>query len=601
MMMAPTSDAKMGSGALLPLPDKTRGKPPRRFRKRMGALAGTLLLFLAVCFAFLQQRIRWMVFSPGAVSSDAAQGSNPSAFPYEQFVDDDGCYLHGVGKGDITGPVVEVHLMGYASSEQIGTGLRQRLYSRAFIVGSLENPNDRIIYVVSDVHSGDTAVRYGILSGLQQLGPEYSVYGHDSLAFTGTHSHSGPGGWLNYLLPQLSTKGFDQQSYRAIVDGTLLAIQRAHESLEPGTLSVAKSKLSGVSINRSLFSYLANPEAERARYNISAEDDGSTDNEMTMLRFRRASDGKNTGILTWFPTHGTSMLGNNTLVSGDNKGVAANLFEKEMSGDDSAAEGFVAGFSQANMGDISPNVLGAYCEDGSGDMCHFRTSTCGNGLANQCQARGPFFREQDNGAASCFEIGRRQFEGALGIYQSTEDSFQKLRGPVKGVHLFYDMSNFELTLPDGREVKTCPAALGYSFPAGTSDGAGPYDFIQHLSNGSNTSPIWRVVPEILRRPGREQEICQHPKPILLNLGGFQVPYEWMPSVVDVQTLRIGPMVIIVSPSEATTMAGRRWKEAVSKRAGELWEDELKGQEPVVVLGGPGNTYAHYVTTEEEYQ
>lgn len=599
--MASAPYAKQAPDALVPPTDSARGRPRRRFKKRTGALLSSLLLALAVSFAFFQQRIRWAIFSPHAPQPDAIQASKPLSFPYERHSDENGRYLIGVGKGDITGPVVEVHLMGYASSEQIGSGLRQRLYSRAFIVRSLEDPSDSIIYIVSDIHSGDTAVRYGILAGLQQLGPEYSMYGHDSLAFTGTHSHSGPGGWLNYLLPQLSTKGFDQQSYRAIVDGTLLAIQRAHGNLQPGSLSVAKAKLGGVSINRSLYSYFANPEAERSKYNASIEDDGSTDNEMTLLRFQRASDKKNIGLLTWFPTHGTSMLGNNTLISGDNKGVAADLVEKAMREDDSAAEGFVAGFSQANMGDISPNVLGAYCEDGSGDTCHFRTSTCSDGLANKCQSRGPFFREQDNGASSCFEIGKRQFEGALGIYHSAEDSFQKLTGPIKGIHRFYDMSGFEFILPDGRQAKTCPAALGYSFPAGTTDGAGPYDFIQHLSNGSNTSPVWRVVPKVLRRPSREQEDCQHPKPILLNLGGFQVPYEWMPSIIDTQTLRIGSMLIIVSPSEATTMAGRRWKEAVAKRALEMWEDELKGQDPVVVLGGPGNTYAHYVTTEEEYQ
>ncbi|RAL63285.1 hypothetical protein DID88_004361 [Monilinia fructigena] len=40
-------------------------------------------------------------------------------------------YLIGVGKADITGPVVELNFMGYASLPQVGTGLRQRIYSRA--------------------------------------------------------------------------------------------------------------------------------------------------------------------------------------------------------------------------------------------------------------------------------------------------------------------------------------------------------------------------------------------------------------------------------------------------------------------------------------
>lgn len=95
------------------------------------------------------------------------------------------------------------------------------------------------------------------------------------------------------------------------------------------------------------------------------------DKTMTMLRFQRAKDSKSIGV------QGTSMLGTNTMISGDNKGVAY-LFEESVKDDASAADGFVAGFSQANVGDTSPNVLGAYCEDGSGEKCDFEDSTCGD-------------------------------------------------------------------------------------------------------------------------------------------------------------------------------------------------------------------------------
>lgn len=45
------------------------------------------------------------------------------------------------------------------------------------------------------------------------------MYGQSNVAVTGTHAHSGPGAWLNYLLPQITSLGFDKQSYQAIVDG----------------------------------------------------------------------------------------------------------------------------------------------------------------------------------------------------------------------------------------------------------------------------------------------------------------------------------------------------------------------------------------------
>lgn len=141
-------------------------------------------------------------------------------------------YLIGVGKADITGPVVEINFAGYANLDQKGTGLRQRLFSRAFIVGDKSNPDDRFVYIVIDAQSGDTAVRYGVLDGVAALGGDYALYGQHNIALTGTHSHSGPGAWFNYLLPQVTSFGFDKQSYQAIVDGVVLSIKRAHENLQ---------------------------------------------------------------------------------------------------------------------------------------------------------------------------------------------------------------------------------------------------------------------------------------------------------------------------------------------------------------------------------
>lgn len=516
-------------------------------------------------------------------------------------------FLIGTGKADITGPVVEINLMGYADPKQIGTGLRQRLYSRAFIVGSVEHPNDRFVYLVLDTQSGDTAVRYGIINALKELGPAYAAYNHHNVAVTGTHSHSGPGGWLNYLLPQITSKGFDRQGYQAIVDGAVLSIRRAHESLQPGYLSVGTTRVLNANINRSLFAYLANPEEERARYNISSEDDGSVEKDLTLVKFQRASDAKNIGVLTWFPVHGTSVLGNNTLISGDNKGVAAYLFEKSVQGDDTAAEDFVAGFSQANVGDTSPNVLGAWCEDGSGQMCSFENSTCSDGRSQMCHARGPFFRVQDNGASSCFEIGKRQFEPARALYDRLNKNAAPIRGSlVKSFHTFHNMSGYTF-VSNGKVCRTCPAALGYSFAAGTSDGPGAFDFTQHDGNENTTSPVWRAVSYLLKDPTDEQRACHGPKPILMDVGEMSRPYQWTPNIVDVQVFRAGQLVIIVSPGEASTMAGRRWKEAVHSAAADMFRDEAQTPtssstpvDPVVVIGGPANSYTHYITTEEEY-
>ncbi len=482
--------------------------------------------------------------------------------------------------------------MGYADLAQVGTGLRQRLYSRAFIVGSTTKPADRFIYIVLDTATGDTAIRYAILKALAALGGDYKYYTKSNFALTGTHSHSGPGAWLNYLLPQITTKGFDKQSFQAIVSGTVLSIKRAHESLAPGNLSFGTTKVVGANINRSLYAYLANPEAERARYNNDASDDGSVEKALTLLKFKNTT-GQAIGVLTWFPTHGTSMLGNNTLVSGDNKGVAAYLFEQSM------GTSFVAGFSQANVGDTSPNVLGAWCDDGSNQQCSFEKSTCADGKSQACHGRGPFFTIKDNGASSCFEIGKRQSDAAKGLYNSWAGKSTDVSGAsVKSFHVSHDMSTYSFKLANGSTVKTCPAALGYSFASGTTDGPGAFDFTQGDSGAPDANPLWKVVSGILKAPSAIQKACHWPKPILLDVGEIHKPYDWTPNIVDIQVLRVGQFMIIVSPGEATTMHGRRWKEAVASKATELGLTE--GVTPKVVVGGPANTHSHYITTNEEY-
>jgi neutral ceramidase len=397
------------------------------------------------------------------------------------------------------------------------------------------------------------------------------------------------------LIVQTSTLGFNKQSYDAIVQGALLSITRAHKSLAPSEITVASTDIVNGNINRSPYAYLANPASERASY------EHDTDKSMILLKIDRLSDDKTTGILSFFAIHGTSVYNNNTLVNGDNKGVAAYLFERSARNDPQFSTDFVAGFSQSSVGDSSPNVLGAFCED-TGLPCRFSDSTC-NGDTKLCRGRGPYFQENDNGAKSCFEMGRRQFAAASNLYKEmalgeSQNAVQLAgQSSVSAFHVYQEMAGFQFTSPfNGSALSTCYAALGFSFAGGATDGPGYFDFTQNASGPATENPIWKLVSHIVHRPSPEQVQCQAPKKILLDVGMNTFPYAWEPSIVDFQTLRIGQLLVIVSPSEVTTMAGRRWKAAVSQEA----ERVLSISNPIVTLGSPANTYAHYVTTEEEY-
>lgn len=158
------------------------------------------------------------------------------------------------------------------------------------------------------------------------------------------------------------------------------------------------------------------------------------------------------------------------------------------------------------------------------------------------------------------------------------------------------MSYYQFPLENGTVVQSCPAALGYSFAAGTSDWPGAFDFTQGDSGNPSANPIWAIISSLLKAPSAAQKACQGAKPVLLDVGELDTPYAWSPNIVDIQLLRVGQFIIIISPSEATTMAGRRWRNAVKQAAASIITQGV----PTVVLGGPANTYAHYVATTEEY-
>lgn len=74
------------------------------------------------------------------------------------------------------------------------------------------------------------------------------------------------------------------------------------------------------------------------------------------------------GAVAWYPVHCTSINNTNSLISGDNKGVAAQFMEEwamQSSANSNGSVGgdFIAAFGQSNVGDTSPNILGAFCQD----------------------------------------------------------------------------------------------------------------------------------------------------------------------------------------------------------------------------------------------
>ena len=188
-------------------------------------------------------------------------------------------------------------------------------------------------------------------------------------------------------------------------------------------------------------------------------------------------------------------------------------------------------------------------------------------------------------------IATNQYEHAMNLMKG--EATGKIEGKVAYRHSFLDMRNRDVVLEDGSIGKTCPAALGYSFAAGTTDGPGMFDFTQ----GTNSSsPFWNVVSGFISKPTEEEKACQAPKPILLNTGDVSKPYDWDPKTVPISVFQVGQLFILNVPGELTTMAGRRMRSHITKVL-----TDAGVQDPVVTIAGLCNTYTHYITTYEEYQ
>ncbi|XP_078422053.1 neutral ceramidase isoform X2 [Cetorhinus maximus] len=488
-------------------------------------------------------------------------------------------YRIGAGRADCTGPIADLPLMGYANPEQTAAGLHNRLHSRAFIVADPNN-SKRVVFVSADIGMVSQKLR---LEVLKRLKSKYGdLYRQDNVVLSGTHTHSGPAGYFQYTLCLITSKGYIKPSINALINGIIKSIDIAHKNMKAGRIFINKGKVEGSNINRSPYSYLQNPEGERARYK------SNTDKELVLLKMVDL-DGHGIGTLSWFAVHPVSMNNSNHLVSSDNMGYASYLFEQEMNAGYLPGEGpFVSAFASSNLGDVSSNTLGPHCVN-TGETCNNPDSTCPVGGSSMCMSAGPG-RDMFESTAI---IGRHIYNKAKELSRTAT---REIKGPINFAHQWVNMTDvtvqFNSTHNRGH---TCKPALGYSFAAGTTDGVGAFNFTQGTVEGD---PFWDAIRDmLLGKPSNETQDCHYPKPILFNTGEMVKPLPWHPEIVDVQILTLGAFVITAVPGEFTTMSGRRLREAVKH------EIESTGslKDVDVVVSGLCNVYTHYITTYEEYQ
>merc|ERR1719259_1334720 len=204
-------------------------------------------------------------------------------------------------------------MMGYAKQGQNTAGIHIRLYSRAFIV---EDPatGTRVVFVSVDAGMMGQLVKKYTMEKLERMFP--GIYNEKNVVLSSTHTHSGPAGFMQYVLFNVPNLGFLHQTLDAMVEGIVESIRRAHEAVVPGDIFLSSAVVEEGNINRSPTSYDANPEKERAKYS------GNTDKEMVQLNFYNER-GDPLGVLNWFAVHPTSWTTPTTSSPGTTRGPPA--------------------------------------------------------------------------------------------------------------------------------------------------------------------------------------------------------------------------------------------------------------------------------------
>ncbi|WP_420100202.1 neutral/alkaline non-lysosomal ceramidase N-terminal domain-containing protein [Corynebacterium sp.] len=460
----------------------------------------------------------------------------------------------GRGIADATGEPLGAGMDGYAVQEQTTVGIRQRLYSRAFI---FDDGTRRFCHVTVDTPLMFQSV---FLEVLRRLRASYGdTYRTDNVVVSATHTHVGPGGRSGHAMVDLVSLGFRPATFEAQVAGIVRSVTRAHDDIAPAELTLVSAEIDDVGRNRSRHAFERNPAGDREA------NPGGVDRTSVTLHIAR--DGSPVGLINWYSVHATSFSHTIRHISGDNKGFAAYSCEVEAGVDhrNLGAAPFVAAFAQGTPGDVTPNH-GLVPESGPG----------GGGVDGQRR--------------SVEILGRRQAVGARRSGAGRRDLGS--RPGLEGRTCWTDMDGVTVDgrwTPDGRPGRTGPAVLGAAFAASSQEDGGGLDVDLGIDEGERGGSPWvrqlndlAPVPEDVRR-------IHAPKDMLLPMG-------YIDGMIQQRHLfgvwRIGGLVLVYLGFEPTVTSGLRIRRTVAGAMGVPADS--------VVVQGYSCGYGHYITTPEEY-
>jgi neutral ceramidase len=231
----------------------------------------------------------------------------------------------GVAEVDIT-PANGGTTFGYVRPDIAVEGVHTRLMGRALV---LDDGDTEVALLATDL--GVAFDKDSVVARVADLG-----FTHETILYTGTHTHSGPGNLEDWQLEQLAT-----------------AIRRAHASRVPVSAGWGVGRVLKANRNRSIEAHLANHEIEQFYGEGHPRDDpdGPGHPRDTTLRVLRVERADGTPLAAWlnFPVHLTTSTPAVDVWDADLAAPATERVRDAVGG-----PGFVALYSNGASGDLMP-------------------------------------------------------------------------------------------------------------------------------------------------------------------------------------------------------------------------------------------------------
>ena len=480
-------------------------------------------------------------------------------------------YLVGFGKSDMTSFIPGIGMMGYGQFHNTVKEVATPLLARSVFIKDADS--NLFLWIHLEQAFITTAIKQEVVSRLGELHPDWELTERNIL-ITAQHTHAAPGGYSHYPFYNFTIPGFQTKVFDKVCSAAVTSAIQAHNDLKPSTLKWGEIEIPAhkeVAFNRSMAPYLNNADAPVLKLE---ERHLAVDRRMQGLNVH-GSDGKLRGHINWFAVHNTSVSSYNQRIHHDNKGVAAELFEK-------AHPSCTAIFVQTSAGDVTPN---------------FRWDKKLHRMVGK-------FDDQYESAAFNGEIQFRQSEKI--------EANESVEGAIECYQTYADMS-----------VLAAPAAHGVGFFRGTLEGPGvsaplglilkgvakTYKFFHLLFHPEDkafydlhgnkdilldhrtgtfagiTLNAWKRMPplpdptvEAVRRTAKNSALETLP---------------WAPQIIPFQLIRLGQLLLVTLPGEITTHASKRLTDAITPKV------THHGITKIIVTTY-ANGYMGYITTPEEY-